>query len=114
MPLKKIKIEGVGQDVPTIVNEKGGKQSSMPYSFMSLDPVAMFAMTKALKEGRDKYGDDENWRAIPVEEHLDHAIMHIMAYRAGDTSDEHLSHLMCRSMFACAVWLQEQNQKTTT
>jgi len=106
-------IEGVGKDAPTIVNEKGGKQSSMPYSFSSLDPLSMFAMTKVLKEGRNKYGDDENWRNIPVEEHLNHAMMHIMAYRAGDTSDEHLAHLMCRAMFACAVYITDMKNHNT-
>ena len=30
-------------------------------------------------------------------------IIHAYAYLAGDNTDEHLSHIMCRAMFAQAV-----------
>jgi len=33
--------------------------------------------------------------------------MHAYAYLSGDRTDEHLSHIMCRSMFAQAVALKE-------
>lgn len=100
-------IEGVGKDAETVVNEQGGKQSAVSYRFDLLDPKAMFAMTKVLKEGFDKYGSDENWRRISVQEHLNHALIHIYAYLAGDVSDEHLTHAMCRMMFATAVDIEK-------
>lgn len=99
-------ISGVGKDSETVVNEKGGKQSKVQYRFDVLDPKAMFAMCKVLKEGYDKYGDDSNWRKIPVNEHLNHLLIHVYAYLAGDETDEHLSHAFCRAMFALAVDLQ--------
>jgi 2-hydroxychromene-2-carboxylate isomerase len=34
-------------------------------------------------------------------------IMHAYAYLAGDRTDEHLSHAMCRAMFAQGVALQD-------
>ncbi|MCM3257042.1 DUF5664 domain-containing protein [Paenibacillus lautus] len=95
-------VKGVGKDAPTVTNEQGGKQSEVLYRFDLLDPLAMFEMTKVLKYGAEKYGAD-NWRRIPVEEHLNHMIIHAYAYLAGDNTDEHLSHIMCRAMFAQAV-----------
>jgi hypothetical protein len=103
-------IKGVGKEAPTITNENGGKQSYTPYNFIGMDAKAMFAMAKVLQEGKEKYGDDENWRKIPVDEHLNHLITHAYAHLAGDTSDEHMSHIMCRALFACAVWITEQEQ----
>lgn len=100
-------IPGVGPEAETIVNEKGGKQSKVDYAFDALDPQAMFAMCKVLEEGRQKYGSDENWRKIPVREHINHAIIHLYAYLAGDKQDEHLSHAMCRVHFAQAVDMEK-------
>jgi hypothetical protein len=108
-------IEGVGVDAPTITNKKGGKQSKMLYSFTSMDPAAMFAIAKVLQQGKEKYGDDENWRNVSVKEHLNHLIIHAYAYLAGDTSDEHLSHIGCRALFALGVDLklpQEEDEET--
>lgn len=99
-------VEGVGKDAPTVVNEKGGRQSKVLYRFDLLDPLAMFEMTKVLAVGAEKYGED-NWRKISIEDHLNHLIIHAYAYLAGDKSDEHLSHIMCRAMFAQAVEKQE-------
>lgn len=98
-------IDGVGPDAPVVVNARGGGQSHTPYRFDLVDPKAMFAMTKVLAEGAERYGAD-NWRAIDIEDHLNHLIMHAYAWLAGDRSDEHLSHALCRATFAAAVELQ--------
>lgn len=100
-------IEGVSKDEPTTVNPFGGKQSRVMYDYTLCDPKAMFEMTKVLKYGADKYGA-ENWRLIPIREHLNHMLIHTYAYLAGDTSDEHLSHIMCRALFAQGVAVQTQ------
>lgn len=99
---KKI-VDGVGQDAPTVVNAKGGKQSQVLYRFDKLDTKAMFDLTRVLHEGAVKYGEDENWRLIETESHLNHALIHIFAFMAGDKQDDHLSHAMCRLMFAIGV-----------
>lgn len=91
-----------GPDAPVVFNEKGGGQSHVPARFDLIDGKAMFAMAGVLKEGADKYGAD-NWRKIDVPDHLNHLIMHAYAYLSGDRSDAHLSHIMCRAMFAMAV-----------
>lgn len=95
-------IEGVGPGAPTVVNEHGGKQSQVLYRFDLVDPIAMFEMCRVLQKGAEKYGE-ENWRQIPVRDHLNHLLIHVYAYLAGDTQDDHLSHALCRAMFAVAV-----------
>ncbi|MFB5759002.1 dATP/dGTP diphosphohydrolase domain-containing protein [Paenibacillus medicaginis] len=100
---------GVGKDAPTVTNEQGGKQSQVLYRFDLLDPKAMFEMTKVLKYGAEKYGTD-NWKKIDVSDHLNHLLIHIYAYLAGDTTDDHLSHIMCRAMFAQAVAIKEEGE----
>lgn len=98
--------EVASPDVPTTTNKKGGSQSDIPVRFDLIDGKAMFAMAKVLDHGAKKYGEN-NWRLIPVEDHLNHLIMHAYAYLAGDDSDEHLSHILCRATFAQGVALQE-------
>lgn len=102
-------ILGVAKDAPRTVNERGGGQTAAAYGFDCLDPQAMFAMTQALEEGRQTYGKD-NWRLIPIEDHLNHLLIHIFAYMAGDTQDDHLGHAMCRAMFAKAVATENQER----
>lgn len=100
-------VAGVGKDEPIVINEDGGGQSRTLYDFTLADPKAMFEMTKVLKEGADKYGA-ENWRLISIADHLNHLLVHVYAYLAGDKSDEHLSHIMCRALFAQGVAVQTE------
>lgn len=101
-------IPGMGPDAPIVINEQGAGQSDLPYRFDLIDGPALFEMAKVLDEGAKKYGD-KNWRRIPdVETHLNHLISHAYAYLGGDRSDEHLSHIMCRAMFAQALALEQE------
>ena len=100
MELSKI----VAPNIETHTNSKGGSQSHIPVRFDLVDGKAMFAMASVLHEGAEKYGAN-NWRLIDIEDHLNHLIMHAYAYLSGDRTDAHLSHIMCRSMFAQAVEL---------
>lgn len=100
-------VRGVSKDEPITINEKGGGQSRSLYRMDLLDPKALLETAKVLKEGADKYGA-ENWRLIDVDDHLNHALIHIYAYLAGDKSDEHLSHVVCRALFALGVTLQTE------
>lgn len=93
-------------DAPTVVNTKGGAQSDIPARFDLIDGPALFEMAKVLDHGAKKYGEN-NWRKIDVDDHLNHLIMHTYAYLAGDRTDDHLSHILCRAMFALGVALEE-------
>jgi hypothetical protein len=37
-----------------------------------------------------------NWCNIPEKEHLNRALAHLFAYRAGDESEDHLEQAVCR------------------
>lgn len=94
---------------PTVTNKRGGSQSHLPYRFDRFDGPAMFRMAEVLHQGAEQYGPD-NWRKIDVADHLNHLIAHAYAWIGGDRSDDHLSHIMCRAMFACAVQLTEEGK----
>lgn len=92
-------IAGVGPDAETITNAAGAKQSNSPYRCDLLPPKAVLSVAKVLKYGADKYGAN-NWRGIPIDDHLNHALTHILAFNAGDKQDDHLEHAACRLLMA--------------
>lgn len=98
-------VPGVGPDAPTTTNESGGKQSAVPYRMDLMPPKATLEVSKVLAEGAKKYAKN-NWKLIPVEDHLNHAIVHAYAYLAGDASDEHLAHFACRALMALEMQLE--------
>ncbi len=63
---------------------------------------AILEIAKVLKEGAEKY-ESNNWRLIPQEDHLNHALIHYVAYVKGDTQDNHLGHCLTRLMMAFAT-----------
>lgn len=86
-------------DAPTVTNAEGGSQSLLRVRFDLLDTTAMFRLASILDYGERKYGAN-NWRKIPTQDHINHALTHIFGYLAGDTQDDHLGHAFCRLMFA--------------
>ncbi len=92
-------IAGLSPGAPVITNEAGAKQSAVPYRCDLLPARATLAVAAVLHEGAEKYGDD-NWKGIPVQEHLNHALTHIFAFLAGDIQDKHLEHAACRLLMA--------------
>ena len=67
---------------------------------------ALISIAKVLKYGASKYTPN-NWRLIPQEENLNHALIHYLAYKMGDTQDDHLEHCLCRLMMAYATECSE-------
>ncbi len=94
-------VPGVGPDAPTIITEKGGKHSDSPYRVDLLDPRAILKAAAVMKKGAEKYGE-ENWRGNSARTHVSHLLNHAFAWLAGDRSDDHLSHAVCRAIMACA------------
>ena len=62
----------------------------------------LLTISRVLKEGAEKYKPN-NWRLIPSEAHLSHALTHYLAYLAGDKQDDHLAHFLCRIMMVYAT-----------
>jgi hypothetical protein len=108
-------IKGVSPDTPIVENERGGAQSKSPYRLDLIDPKAILETAKVLAYGAERYGDRplgaENWRLISIEDHLNHLLVHVYAYLAGDRSDGHLSHAVCRALFALGVELETKTNK---
>jgi hypothetical protein len=71
--------------------------------------MAMFALARVLDYGAKKYGEN-NWRKIPLREHINRVISHAYAALAelngtdlGEDHDNHIDHMFTRAMFACAT-----------
>lgn len=92
----------VGPDAPTVVNERGAKQAASPYRFDLIPPEALFALAEVLAQGAAKYGE-WNWRGLTINDQLNHLLVHVYAYLAGDPSDDHLAHALCRAVFALSL-----------
>jgi hypothetical protein len=105
MSKAKVAVAGVGKDAPTVENERGAKQSATLYRADLLPPAATLAVAAVLKHGAERYGED-NWRGIPVADHLNHALIHALAYLAGDAQDDHLEHFACRALMALEIHLK--------
>ncbi len=99
----------VSPDAERTINKKGGSQSNIPVRFDLIDGPSLFEMAKVLHEGAVKYGEN-NWRKIDVPDHLNHLLMHVYAYLSGDRTDAHLSHALCRAMFAMGVEMQNESE----
>ena len=84
-------------------------------AIMSIEPncyQVLLRVSKVLKEGAEKY-EANNWRLIPQEEHINHAMIHLLASALGDTQDEHKDHALCRLMMADATRKSENFSYTS-
>jgi hypothetical protein len=104
-------IDGLGADAPVVTNDQGGRQADSPYFFRGLPPLALAAVARCMKEKAQEYDKDtpggpfenvldRNWHKIPEWSHLEHAYHHLIAEVAGDTADDHLTHLATRALMA--------------
>lgn len=91
---------------PVTENAAGGKQSASPYFLRGVPPLALLRVARILKEGADTYEADpfgdlsrRNWHLISSDEHLEHVLMHGVAYLQGDRSSDHAGHLATRALF---------------
>lgn len=59
--------------------------------------LGVIAAARAMKHGM-KYEQKkaDNWKGIPAEEHLNHALLHIAKFQAGDRSEDHVDHAVNR------------------
>lgn len=64
------------------------------------DIVLMVAKTMEYGIGRYKLN---NWRLIPEEDHINHALIHLFMAEIGNTDDDHIAHFYTRIMMAYAT-----------
>lgn len=106
-------MEVLSPNTETVTNEQGGKQSHVPHSPTCLPPRVLLDQSLILAKGKKKYGKD-NWKQIPPDDHLDHALVHIFGYMVGDIQDNHLGHAICRLMMAHELLLEVNSVKGET
>lgn len=95
-------IKGMGASVQELeTKENGAQQTAIPFRFDLIDPIAMFELANVVASGAKKYKPN-NWRGLTVEDHLNRVLAHVYAHLAGDKTDDHLEHALCRMMFAVA------------
>ena len=74
-------------------------RKALGYLSKYIEKDIFITIGEVLKEGAERYAPN-NWRLIPQEEHINHALIHCYAYALGDRQDNHLEHCMCRLMMA--------------
>jgi hypothetical protein len=97
-------IEGVGKDAVIEADAKGYKSSVTPYRMDLVPPRATLHVASILCEGAKDHGE-WNWLNGEVTNHVNKALIHLMAHQAGDTQDDHLGHATCRLMMALEIKL---------
>jgi hypothetical protein len=90
-----------------VENEFGASQSDYAFRYDLIPKESMELLSNIFKYGADKY-EAWNWENIPIHDHINHAIGHILNYFDNkrniidDTNKEpELSHALCRLAFAC-------------
>ena len=93
-------------------NERGGQQTKLPVRMDLIPSGALLEVAQVLSEGAEKYGEN-NWMNIDTNDHLNHALTHIFRFLGGDDSEPHLSHAICRLLFAHYTSTASAGEHTT-
>jgi hypothetical protein len=90
-------------DDPSETHPGGGVAGKIEYRCDLLDPTAVLVVANIMHEGMKSHPDPDNWRKLPVEVHINHALTHVMMYIAGSKTEDHLGRALTRLMMAVGV-----------
>lgn len=82
------------------------EDSDLLVDIFKRNPETLLTISKVLEEGAIKYKPN-NWRLIPSESHINHALCHLYAYLMEDKQDDHLAHCITRIMMAASTNLSK-------
>jgi hypothetical protein len=96
----------------TETNAQGGKHSFTLARYDAVPPVVLRLLAQCNGFGLRKYGL-HNWKKIPLEEHIGHAMNHLVEWSAGDRSEPHLVNALTRVAFALTLAVEAGLQAPT-
>ena len=96
------KIEEAIKDISVYMSSGDGVLLHRAIDMLADKAISLVEISKILQYGAERYAPN-NWRLIPREDHINHALVHLVSELAGDKQDDHIPHAMCRLMMAIAT-----------
>ena len=85
------------------VTPSGGVHAYVEGRYDLIPPEALTAIALVMEEGVKNGRDASNWRKIPLNVQINHAIAHLVAWMRGETDEDHLAHACVRLCMAISV-----------